>query len=728
MQFKSIKSKIAVLSALCLLVTGASVLGLSLYSANKTALFVKGHVTEILDKNNEDIMRNLAAKQAGVLRHEFDVALVAARTMARDFSVIAGPKSAVPTADRRQQLNDFLVENLKGNLKLNGTYSAWLPNAADGNDEGYKGRKDLGTDGTGRFLSYWTRDSEGHIAVQPLVEYDSEEKHSNGVMKGGWFLGPQRTGKESVLGPLPYIVQGKAVYLATLSVPIVIKDHFVGVAGTDFNLDFVQKLAQQVSTSLFGGKNEITILSDLGLVVASSNKPELIGKSFASESETWSDDLAVVQAGKEAAAWDKDKKNFRVFAPIVLGQTGKPWSVLISVPHDVVMAQAVKLEGSLSERSNDAAFNQTIIGLAVSALALLFMWGVARGIGNPIARMTKVMDVIAAGDFTVEVPHTEHKDEIGEMAKAVLVFKENGKKVEEMRAAQEAMDKRAAVERKAAMLKLAEDFEASVMGIVKSVAASSTEMQSTAQSMSAIARTTSSQATTVAAASTEASTNVETVASAAEELSASTGEISARVTEAAKVAQKAADESKRTNEIVTKLASSAAKIGEVVQLITDIASQTNLLALNATIEAARAGEAGKGFAVVASEVKILANQTAKATEEIGGQISTIQGETNSAVDAIKVIAGVIDQVRDISANIAAAVEEQGAATQEIARNVQQAAQGTHEVSSSIVMVTEAAGQTGTAAEQVLDTASELSRNAETLRNEVETFLAKVRAG
>ena len=369
-----------------------------------------------------------------------------------------------------------------------------------------------------------------------------------------------------------------------------------------------------------------------------------------------------------------------------------------------------------------------LIGAVSLGLGIFLSIVVSRSIVNPITAMTLVMHKLAGGDLTVTVPSTDRVDEVGEMAHAVQVFKDNAIRVEQMTREQEEMKVRAAEERKRMMHELADNFEASVMGVVNVVSSSAVEMQATAQTMSSAAHQASAQATTVGAAAEQATTNVQTVASAAEELSASISEIGQQVATAAQISTQASEEAERTNHTVEALAVAANKIGEVIHLINDIASQTNLLALNATIEAARAGDAGKGFAVVANEVKNLANQTGRATDEIGTQISAVQEEIGHAVQAIKNIGDTIEQVRQISAGIASAVEEQGAATQEIARNVQQAAQGTQEVSHNIGGVSEAASTTGAAAEQVLSSAGELTHNSERLRTELSHFLSNVRAG
>jgi methyl-accepting chemotaxis protein len=362
-----------------------------------------------------------------------------------------------------------------------------------------------------------------------------------------------------------------------------------------------------------------------------------------------------------------------------------------------------------------------LVGLAIA------LWIGIKGLSRPIADLKTVMEAFARNELKAAVPGTERRDEVGDMARTVEVFKTNAIEVERLKAGVEETERRAAEQRKIDMTKLANDFEAAVGEIIETVSSASTELEASASTLTATAVRSQELTTMVAAASEEASTNVQSVASATEELSSSVNEISRQVQESARMANDAVDQARKTNDRVGDLSKAAARIGDVVELINTIAGQTNLLALNATIEAARAGEAGRGFAVVASEVKALAEQTAKATGEIGQQISGIQAATQESVNAIKEISGTIEKLSEISSTIAAAVEEQGAATQEISRNVQQAAQGTQQVSSHITDVQRGASETGSASSQVLSAAQSLSSDSNRLKLEVGKFLNTVRA-
>lgn len=403
---------------------------------------------------------------------------------------------------------------------------------------------------------------------------------------------------------------------------------------------------------------------------------------------------------------------------------------------DALVSQIADYARHKSDEDSTAAAAQmrsseqivTAVG-AFAALVLIGSWLMSfLTIARPIRALTVAMGKLAGGDFSVVLPGLGRKDEVGGVAAAVEKFKiVSEQKAREESEAKIRQDQAAAAQRKAEMYKLADGFEAAIGEIVDTVSSAATELEASASTLMSTAARGQELTTMVAAASEEASTNVQSVASATEELSSSITEISRQVQESARVASEAVNQARTTTDRVGELSAAAARIGDVVELINTIAGQTNLLALNATIEAARAGEAGRGFAVVASEVKALAEQTAKATGEIGQQIASIQSATEHSVGAIKDISHTIEKLSEISSTIAAAVEEQGAATQEISRNVQQAAQGAHQVSSNITDVQHGASETGSASSQVLAAAQSLSGDSNRLKLEVGRFLGNVRA-
>ena len=439
------------------------------------------------------------------------------------------------------------------------------------------------------------------------------------------------------------------------------------------------------------------------------------------------------KAGKvleKGETFSTEFKNHLLVVTTVQGKKGPTGTIAIA--WDMAPIQA---------RTQNALYVQAGISLVVLLVVVALLALVMNKIvSRPLNAMTSAMQILARGDATVAVPSLDRGDEIGQMAQAMQVFKDNAIETQNLRVDQEKAqaDKErleeenrqaelaANAQRREDMLALAADFESNVMQVVESVSSAATEMKSTANSMSSLADQTNEKTTVVSEAAHVAAENVETVAAAAEQLAASVREISEQVGQSSTVASSAVSKAQETNQTIRALDEAAQRIGEVVSLISDIAEQTNLLALNATIEAARAGDAGKGFAVVASEVKNLASQTSKATEEIGAQINDIQDATRGAVAAIEGISGTIDSMAEIASTISAAVEEQGAATQEIARNTQEAARGTTEVTSNINGVSDATRESGTASSQVLDSAGQLATESDHLRSQVAGFIDKIR--
>lgn len=515
-----------------------------------------------------------------------------------------------------------------------------------------------------------------------VVESNKTGKPIVGVEPGRESLG--------IFAMTPIIREGKTIAVADI--------------GVSFGQEFVDSVKKRFGVDLavhaFDGKAFKKLSSTFGdTVVATPDELKSVFSGAALQRDATFD-------GHPVALYVGQIKNY----------AGQPIAV-IEVIKDTTEYEAAAARAQL----------HLLLGtLAILAGAVLLAFLLGRGLSRPLTAITAVMNRLSSGDTDVAIPGGDRKDELGTMAVAVDVFRRSMIEAGTMRETQEAAKQQAEIEKKALQRQMADRFEADVKSVVGAVAKATQEMQRVAGEITASVNGTSERAAAAAAASGEASASVSTVAAATEELASSVAEIGRQVTHSSGVADAAVAKAGQTTEMVTGLTVAGEKIGDVLRLIGAIASQTNLLALNATIEAARAGEAGRGFAVVASEVKELASQTAKATEEIAGQVTAIQSATGDCVIAISGISDTIREISGIATTIAAAVEEQDSATREIARSVQQAAAGTSQVSANVAGASQAADQSRALADNVLVASGELGQHAAALFESVDTFLAGLR--
>nr|WP_116865795.1 methyl-accepting chemotaxis protein [Pseudomonas syringae] len=718
MKLKSLQARICITAGLCLFVSSASLVAYGLFTSRTNEQYVSDEVAVLIEHSTVREIQNLAESRANAIQAKLQNALEAARTMASTFA--ASKASQSPLMLGREQINSVLLSVLKDNPEFNGTYSCWEQDALDGKDLTSRDAQDGSNPLTGRFTPYWTRSPDGRVAVQPLVEYDSQDSHPNGVPKGGWYQGPKSTLKESVLDPIPYVVQGNKVWLATLSVPIVANGTFYGVVGADFDIAFIQKLSEQMSTELYGGKGSVTILSNQGLVVADSQRAELIGQPMKTLfADSWEKVLSDIQGGRGESLLNQKTQTFEVLMPIQLGRTGKPWAVFIRLPKAVVMSQAITLEHELQARSVNNSIWQVSVGLTILLLALTALWFAAAKIVGPIREAAALAANISLGDFSRRLVQRS-EDEVGQLSFALNDMSDSLQR--QVRVAERISEGDLDLDVRLSspndtLGKSLEKMVSNLNNLISEVQVSATQITGSSEQVTDLSQSLSDGAANSASSITE-------ISAVMTQMAAQTSDNAVNAKKADEQSQASRADAGESDKLMTELISAMTEIDNsgkditaIITTIDNIAAQTNLLALNAAIEAARAGELGRGFAVVADEVRSLAARSAEAAK----QTATLIADSSTKTQRGMIIAG---RTAESLKNIVSGTSAVSSLVSLIYQASSEQASGLQQASLGLEQIDEVTQQNQSNSRDCAASAKDLSVRASLMQRELSRFKVK----
>ncbi|MDC3739768.1 HAMP domain-containing protein [Pseudomonas syringae pv. syringae] len=718
MKLTSLQARICITAGLCLFVSSASLVVYGLFTSRANEQYVSDEVAVLIEHSTVREIQNLAESRANAIQAKLQSALDAARTMASTFS--ASKASQSPLTLGREQINRVLLGVLKDNPEFNGTYSCWEQDALDGKDLISRDAQDGSNPLTGRFTPYWTRSPDGRIAVQPLVEYDSADSHPNGVPKGGWYQGPKSTLKESVLDPIPYVVQGSNVWLTTLSVPVVANGKFYGVVGADFDIAFIQKLSEQMSAELYGGKGSVTILSNQGLVVADSQRAELIGQPMKTLfADSWEKVLSDIQGGRGESLLNQNTQNFEVLMPIPLGRSGKPWAIFIRLPKAVVMSQAIALEHELQARSLNNSIWQVSVGLTILLLALTALWFAAAKIVGPIREAAALAANISLGDFSRRLVQRS-EDEVGQLSFALNDMSDSlqrqVKVAERISEGDLDLDVRLSSPNDT-LGKSLEKMVSNLNNLISEVQVSATQITGSSEQVTDLSQSLSDGAANSASSITE-------ISAVMTQMAAQTSDNAVNAKKADEQSQASRADAGESDKLMTELISAMTEIDNsgkditaIITTIDNIAAQTNLLALNAAIEAARAGELGRGFAVVADEVRSLAARSAEAAK----QTATLIADSSTKTQRGMIIAG---RTAESLKNIVSGTSAVSSLVSLIYQASSEQASGLQQASLGLEQIDEVTQQNQSNSRDCAASAKDLSVRASLMQRELSRFKVK----